>query len=160
MHGANLQLDYEPQHPQKQSKGEQTQAATAAPAASKANVPQHNINTKEKTNTKDVLEVILDVAHEITGAEMETNVPLMSSGLDSLSAVEFVNALSTRLSVDVPPTALFDHPTLDSIASFLARELAHNTVADFPSSLEGAQEMAQVLVDTNGVEKRTVNIVA
>ena len=160
MHGADLQLDYEPQHPQKQSKGEQTQAATATPTASKANVPQHNINTKEKTNTKDVLEVILDVAHEITGAEMETNVPLMSSGLDSLSAVEFVNALSTRLSVDVPPTALFDHPTLDSIASFLARELAHNTVTSFPSSLVGAQEMVQVLVDTNGVEKRTVNIVA
>ena len=123
-------------------------------------MPLHNINNKEKTNTKDVLEVILDVAHEVTGTEMETNVPLMSTGLDSLSAVEFVNALSTRLSVDVPPTALFDHPTLDSIASFLARELANNTITDVPSSPEGAQEMAHVMVDTNGVEERLVNIVA
>jgi len=93
----------------------------------------------------------------VTGAEIETNVPLMSNGLDSLSAVEFVNALSTRLSVDIPPTALFDHPTLDSIASFLAGELANNT--DVPSSLEGAQEMTQVL-NTNGVEERSVKIVA
>ena len=53
------------------------------------------------------MKVILDVAYEVIGAEVETNVPLMSTGLDSLSAVEFVNAVSTRLSVDVPPTALF-----------------------------------------------------
>ena len=122
-------------------------------------MPQHTINNKAKANTRDVLKVILDVAHEVTGAEMETNVPLMSNGLDSLSAVEFVNALSTRLSVDIPPTALFDHPTLDSIASFLVGELANNTVTDVPSSLEGAQEMTQVL-NTNGVEERSVKIVA
>ena len=160
MHCANLQLHHEHQYPEKQSNGEQTQAAAATPTASNVNVPQHNINTKAKTNTKDVLKVILDVAYEVTGAEVETNVPLMSTGLDSLSAVVFVNALSTRLSVDVPPTALFDHPTLDSIASFLARELAHNTVTSFPSSLEGAQEMTQVLLDTKEIEERSVNIVA
>ena len=56
---------------------------------------------------------------ETLGTALETNVPLMSAGLDSLTSSEFINTLSQHLSVEIAPTALFDHPTLDSIASFI-----------------------------------------
>ena len=35
----------------------------------------------------DVLKMVHEVAREITGEEIDTNAPLMSAGLDSLSAV-------------------------------------------------------------------------
>ena len=72
-----------------------------------------------RNDAQDVLKVVREVAHEITGAKIEKNAPLMSAGLDSLSAVEFTNALGARLSIDLVPTTLYDHPTLDSLASFL-----------------------------------------
>lgn len=58
------------------------------------------------------------------GTVIEMKAPLMSAGLDSLATTAFVTALSARLSVDVAPTALFDHPTLDSIISLVSGELS------------------------------------
>lgn len=46
------------------------------------------------------------------GAEVAPDVPLMSAGLDSLGAVELRNAISARLSISLPATFTFDHPTL------------------------------------------------
>lgn len=70
----------------------------------------------------------LAVAREVLGTVIEMTAPLMSAGLDSLAATAFVSGLSVQLSVEVAPTALFDHPTLDSIASFLSGELGGNDV--------------------------------
>ncbi len=73
------------------------------------------------------------------------NAPLMSAGLDSLSAVEFTNALGTRFSMDLSPTVLYDHPTLDSLASFLSSELASNAATETAPRKE-EQLVAQVPV--------------
>ena len=69
----------------------------------------------------------------------------MSAGLDSLSAVEFTNALGTRFSMDLSPTVLYDHPTLDSLASFLSSELASNAATETAPRKE-EQLVAQVPV--------------
>ena len=66
---------------------------------------------------------------EINRHQWSIDVPLMSAGLDSLAAAAFVATLSARLSVDVAPTELFDHPTLGSIASFLALEVGADSAA-------------------------------
>ena len=63
------------------------------------------------------------VARETLGTSIDMGAALMSAGLDSLAAAAFVTSLSARLSLDVAATDLFDHPTLSSIASFLADEL-------------------------------------
>ena len=47
----------------------------------------------------------------------------MSVGLDSIATVEFTNAVSDELGMGVSAMMLFDHPTLDSIASYLGSEL-------------------------------------
>ena len=59
----------------------------------------------------------------LLSTEVPTNAPLMSVGLDSLAAVEFANAVSEELGASVSAITLFDHPTLDSIAGYLAAEL-------------------------------------
>jgi len=67
-----------------------------------------------------VREAVTSTVEATLGTMVETNAPLMSAGLDSLSVAELVNALSTQLEAELAPTDLFDHPTLDSIASFLS----------------------------------------
>lgn len=59
------------------------------------------------------------VAEDILGTHIATNVPTLSTGFDSIAATEFVKSLSVQCGVEVSPTTLFDHPTLDSIASFI-----------------------------------------
>lgn len=62
-------------------------------------------------------------ASALLSTEIPTNAPLMSIGLDSIAAVEFTNAVSDELGTSLSAIVLFDHPTLDSIASYLAVEL-------------------------------------
>ena len=78
----------------------------------------------------DAHKTVQAVALEIVGTNIDMNAPLMSAGLDSLSAVEFTNALGTRLSMDLSPTVLYDHPTLGSLTSFLSSELASNAATE------------------------------
>ena len=81
-------------------------------------------------------ETVQAVAHEVIGTRIDENAPLMSAGLDSIAAIEFVNTLSERLGLKIEHTALFDHPTLNSLADFLSNELASNDEATMPSREE------------------------
>ncbi len=49
--------------------------------------------------------------------------PLHDLGLDSLMAVELRNGLNQALDRNFPATLLFEHPTLEALAGFLAAEL-------------------------------------
>ena len=66
--------------------------------------------------------IVRSTASETLGTVIDVDVPLMSAGLDSLAAASFTTTLASRLSMELTPTALFDHPTLDSISSFLSVE--------------------------------------
>ena len=67
------------------------------------------------------------------GTIIDMNAPLMSAGLDSLAAVELVSTLASRLNVDIESTALFDYPTLDSLAGFISSKLAAKTMIEAPT---------------------------
>ena len=54
----------------------------------------------------------------------------MSAGLDSIAATEFAQILSNESKLELPSTMLFDHPTLDSIASFLSTEVCGDPVTE------------------------------
>ena len=49
--------------------------------------------------------------------------PLMSSGLDSLGAVELRRELATISGLELPATLVFDYPTIDSLAGFIVSQL-------------------------------------
>ena len=44
----------------------------------------------------------------------------MEAGLDSLGAVELRNTLAARFTKDLPATFIFDYPTADALAAYLA----------------------------------------
>ena len=93
---------------------------------------------------------------EVMGTDIDINAPLMSAGLDSIAVVELVNTLSKRFGIEIQQTALFDHPTLDSLASFLSSELASDDVAD-ALPREEKQPVADVLLlDTREEHKITI----
>lgn len=81
----------------------------------------------------------------VLGTEVPTNAPLMSMGLDSIAAVEFANAVSDEVGIAFSAIMLFDHPTLDSIASYLATELETDSaeVAGLSSCMEDCVDVAR-----------------
>ena len=81
----------------------------------------------------------------VLGTEVPTNAPLMSIGLDSIAAVEFTNAVSTELGMTFTAIMLFDHPTLDSIASYLAAELEIGSVEDEAAVVVAESDTAEVV---------------
>jgi 3-oxoacyl-(acyl-carrier-protein) synthase/acyl carrier protein len=54
------------------------------------------------------------------GADVSGGQPLMEAGLDSLAAVELRNELGARFAVSMPATVMFDYPTVDALAGFIA----------------------------------------
>ncbi len=72
---------------------------------------------------------------------------LFELGLDSLAALDLREALERALQVEVPPTALFNYPTLDLFAAFLLERLAPASVV----TAAPANGAAAGAAATNGV---------
>ena len=49
------------------------------------------------------------------GTEVSIDTPLMSAGLDSIGITDFATSLGKNLNSRLPPTLLFDHPSVQSI---------------------------------------------
>ena len=63
---------------------------------------------------------------------MAADAPLMSARLDSISGTEFTNTLAQQFEVELPPTLLFDYPTIESMAGFIAEAMPTVTLAEAP----------------------------
>ncbi|AFZ33410.1 polyketide synthase (plasmid) [Gloeocapsa sp. PCC 7428] len=48
-------------------------------------------------------------------------------GMDSLMTVELKNRLETNLGVSIPASAIFEYPTIEDLAGYLAEKLANNS---------------------------------
>ena len=64
---------------------------------------------------------------QVTGETPDPHAPLLSAGMDSLSAVEFVNALSRETHMSLPSTLVFNFPSLAEVAAFIHTTLAEAT---------------------------------
>ena len=60
---------------------------------------------------------------EVFGTEVAADTPLMAAGIDSLGATEIQQALGESLSAELPATILFDHPSINGIASLINQEV-------------------------------------
>ena len=72
----------------------------------------------------------------VLGSAVPPDAPLMSSGLDSLGAVELRNSLEAALGLSLPSTLVFDYPTVDAIAEFVVLQLPPETDDPSPDSQE------------------------
>jgi acyl carrier protein len=82
----------------------------------------------------------LDPSSHIDPAE-----PLHDLGFDSLMAVELRNALSVYVREDLPATLVFDYPTVESLADYLADLLMEPEADEVPARVaapEGTASMA------------------
>ena len=71
--------------------------------------------------TANILDALVASALELLGTRLSKDDPVMAAGLDSLAGTQFVQAASERYCTEFPATLVFDHPTLESIAEFLAQ---------------------------------------
>jgi len=78
----------------------------------------------------------------VLGHEVPDNAPLMASGLDSLNAVELRNALESKLAAPLPPTLLFDYPTIDAVTGFVQEQVrgTHSSIHRHYWQVHSAQE--------------------
>jgi acyl transferase domain-containing protein/SAM-dependent methyltransferase len=78
------------------------------------------------------------------GRAVERRQRLMDLGIDSLMAVELRNSLGQglRLARPLPATLMFDHPTIEAVAKFLAREWAVANSSDKPQETAKSKEPA------------------
>lgn len=85
---------------------------------------------------------------------LDPHQPLAEVGLDSLMAIELRNMLSTSIDRQLPPTLLFDYPTIESVYSYLATLVfadesrpAIETAAEVDPELAGILEELESLPD-------------
>lgn len=69
--------------------------------------------------------LVQETVSSILGPDINPHEPLMASGLDSLGAVELRNALQAQLppGTELPPTLMFDYPSIDAISSYIAAQV-------------------------------------
>ena len=70
--------------------------------------------------TADFAEIVGKTVKTLLGREVPDDAPLMGAGLDSIAAVELISTLSQDLNIEIEPTALFDYPTIGSLAKYFA----------------------------------------
>ncbi len=83
---------------------------------------------------RDWLVAKLSVAGRVPAAEVRTDAPLVSMGLDSMQFVVLVGELEDRLGCRFADNPLFDYPTIDALSDFLAERLARGDTLIDPTS--------------------------
>jgi acyl carrier protein len=79
----------------------------------------------ELFTSHDIQEWLISKLHEVQGlnpADIDVKQPLENYGLGSVQAVSLVGDLEDWLGVPLPPTLLWDYPSIEALANHLAEE--------------------------------------
>ncbi len=73
------------------------------------------------TSSKNIVSTITQQVGELVGrADVDPATPLMAAGVTSTLAVQLVSALEAALGTELPGTLVFDYPTVNEMADFVA----------------------------------------
>ncbi|UYK77835.1 SDR family NAD(P)-dependent oxidoreductase [Xanthomonas sacchari] len=73
-----------------------------------------------RTEIADVISQALVAIAGIDSADIREDMQFVDYGIDSMLAVQIVEALNQRLSADLTTTSLFDHPTIRALTAHIA----------------------------------------
>jgi NADPH:quinone reductase-like Zn-dependent oxidoreductase len=113
-------------------------AGVAAPAAPHSKLLRQLLEAPPGERRSLLLSYVQSEASRVLGldpsAPIDPRRPLNEAGLDSLLAIELRNALGIGVGRSLPATLLFDFPTIESLADYLAREMlqADSSKASLP----------------------------
>ena len=95
-------------------------AGLPAPAGGPGAGVQDAAPAHKAVSPQEVLAQLQEVLSALLGARVDADAPLMAAGLDSLAGAELRASVLARFGVDLPATAMFDHPTPVALAAHVA----------------------------------------
>jgi myxalamid-type polyketide synthase MxaB len=139
----------------------------ARPEAQTASGPAELVQKLDAVTPGERLDVVLTYVREQAAHVLRLNVaelpdprrPLNELGFDSLMAVELCNALGRGIGQRLPPTVLFDYPTLDALAGHLAKnvlKLEMPTIDGAPEA-EADSLRAEALAEVEGLSEEEMD---
>ena len=88
-----------------------------------------------------VAEVVTTYMATLTSERIDDDRPLFDAGLDSLGTLELIEQFEKRFSLKVPPTLLYDHPTMRELVAYFALQ---DTAAAVASAAEQPRATAEL----------------
>ncbi|MGA8261342.1 MAG: alpha-hydroxy-acid oxidizing protein [Arenicellales bacterium] len=76
-----------------------------------------------------VAEIVTTYMGTLTSEPIDQDRPLFDAGLDSLGTLELIEKFEQRFSMEVPPTLLYDHPTIRELGAYFASSDASEPTA-------------------------------
>jgi len=77
----------------------------------------------QSASLEAVRKTVLGMVTTIVSDDVEMDSPLMAAGVDSLSSLELANRMKKHFSIKVPPTLVFEHPSVAAIVDFVLEEV-------------------------------------
>jgi len=69
----------------------------------------------------------------VSAKEISTDTSLLNYGMDSVNAIMLVGDLESQLNLRLPPTLVWDHPTVDALAKIVVSDALAATEPQQPS---------------------------
>ncbi|WP_190318588.1 thioesterase domain-containing protein, partial [Nocardiopsis listeri] len=114
------------------------QGGTERPRAAARRV-QRSDGTESALDAADLLDLVRTEAARVlghdTGDEIDTETGFLEIGFDSLTGAELRTRLSAATGRDLPPTLIFDHPTIAALAAYLAERTGEAEGAPEPGGI-------------------------
>lgn len=84
---------------------------------------EYNQSREQQFNNMmhDISSAISEILLNLTGTSILANEPLRQAGIDSLSAVEFRNALNRRFGIGLPATIMFDYGNIAELSMYISK---------------------------------------
>jgi len=141
----------------------EAEARRAAPRADEGsgNLASSLTSMSKEERALVITETIHKLAREVVDDDgLSVDAPLLESGMDSLSGVEFKNRLQGDLGgIRIPNSAVFDYPTVSALAGFVESQIAASQGAESADAASALQTDAQLAATPDLLEalnERTV----
>ncbi|GAX72978.1 hypothetical protein CEUSTIGMA_g431.t1, partial [Chlamydomonas eustigma] len=126
-----------------QPQGDPTSVHTKGSSALR---PSPFLSSRSQADISKTLPRVLQIAAEVIGTHVLPDSPLMSSGLDSLGAVELRNSLEASFGVSLPSTLVFDFPTATTIAQNIVDRISPQVMLPSRQALLGPAASSREVV--------------